>query len=193
MDNREDQRNIGASTIDRSQVVNSSSDVKFFLTERKAKIANNCLIKLPSNVIVASAVLASKVVIRADLGTVRIEAYSIICDQVVLRPPLSKNREFTSITIGRYSIIGENSTIKASVIGNCVRIGRNCILEDNVVVESNAVILDNSIVSEDTLVPKGCVFGGKPARFIKRIPETIVNDHIKEAIQFYNSVDVIKK
>lgn len=193
MEGRDEQNNIGVSTIEKSQVANANADVKFFITERKAKIANNCLIKLPSNVIVASAVLGSKVVIRADLGTVRIEAYSIICDQVVLRPPLSKNREFTSITIGRYSIIGENSTIKASVIGNCARIGRNCILEDNVVVESNAIVLDNSIVSEDTVVPKGCIFGGKPARFIKKAPDTIANDHIREAINFYNSIEVTRK
>lgn len=193
MEIKDDQNHHGVSTIDKSQVQNANADVKFFITERKAKIANNCLIKLPSNVIVASAVLGSKVVIRADLGTVRIEAYSIICDQVVLRPPLSKIREFTSITIGRYSIIGENSTIKASVIGNCARIGRNSILEDNVVVESNAIVLDNSIVSEDTVVPKGCIFGGKPARFIRRVPDTIANDHIREAINFYNSIEIAKK
>lgn len=192
MDNKEEQRNMAMSTIDKSQVVTSQADVKFIITERKAKIAN-CLIKFPANVIVASAVLSSKVVIRADLGTVRIESYSIICDQVVLRPPLTKTKEFTSITIGRHSIIGENSIIKASVIGNCVRIGRNCILEDNVVVESNSIVLDNSIVSEDTLVPKGCVFGGKPARFLRKVPETIVNDHIREAINYYNSIEVNKK
>ena len=188
MEQNDDMKNVGVSTIDKSQVANAHADVKFFITERKAKIANNCLIKLPSNVIIASAVLGSKVVIRADLGTVRIEAYSIICDNVVLRPPLSKTRDYTSITIGRYSIIGENSIIKASVIGNCARIGRNCILEDNVVVESNAIVLDNSIVSEDTLIPKGFIFGGKPARFIRKVPDTIANDHMRESINYYNSI-----
>ena len=193
MDRDEPQPNMGVSTMERSTIANPNADVKFFITERKAKIANNCLIKLPSNVIVASAVLGSKVVIRADLGTVRIEAFSIVCDQVVLRPPLSKTREFTSITIGRYSIIGEGATVKASVIGNCARVGRNCILEDNVVVESNAIVLDNSIVPEDTVVPKGCVFGGKPARFLYKAPDTVANDHIREAINFYNSIEVTRK
>ena len=177
--------------IDKSVPVNQVADVKFFITERKAKIAMTCQIKFPSNVFVSCAVIGNKVIIRSDLAAVRIEAYSILCDHVILRPPLSsKDRKYTSMTIGKFSIVGENTMLKASVIGNCVRIGRNCILEDNVSIQSNSVILDGSIVPEGTVIPKFCVFGGKPARFIRRLPETTVNDHIKEAIKYYNSIEV---
>lgn len=178
--------------MEKSIPVNQVADVKFFITERKAKIAMTCQIKFPSNVFVSSAVIGNKVIIRSDLAAVRIEAYSILCDHVILRPPLDKQRKYTSMTIGRYTIVGENTMLKASVIGNGVRIGRNCILEDNVNVQSYSIILDGSIVPEGTVIPKYCVFGGKPARFIKRIPETIFNDHVKEAIKYYNSIDVTK-
>ena len=45
--------------MEKSIPVNQVADVKFFITERKAKIAMTCQIKFPSNVFVSSAVKGS--------------------------------------------------------------------------------------------------------------------------------------
>ena len=101
---------------------------------------------------------------------------------------MTKKFKFIAITIGKYTIIGPNSIIKASIIGNCARIGKNCILEDNVVVGNNTIILDDSIVPEDTMIPENCVFGGRPAKFIRKAPVDVAQNHMIEAIYYYESV-----
>ncbi len=177
--------------LDNFAILNSkpnSSD--FFLTDKRAKISKSCIIKNPSNILLATAVINNNTILRADLATLKIEVYCILCDNVIIHPPLSKNFDFTSITIGKFTIIGPNSIIKASVIGNCVRIGKNCVLEDNVVIGNNCIIEDDSVLPEDMNVPSGCVFGGKPAQYIRKTPFSIANDHIIEAISYYDSIHI---
>ncbi len=177
--------------LNQSAILNAKPNSgDFFLTDKRAKISKSCYIKNPSNILLATAVINNNTVLRADLATLKIEVYCILCDNVMIHPPMSKNMDFTAITIGKFTIIGANSIIKASIIGNCVRIGRNCVLEDNVVVGNNCIIEDDSILPEDMNVPSGCVFGGKPAQFIRRTPPSIVNDHIIEAIAYYDSIQM---
>lgn len=184
-----------ATYLNKSHIFNfKNKDKDLIITEKKTILSKSCTIKHPSNILVAAAVISAKSILRADLSTIKIDLYSIICDNVIIKPPLTNHFEYTSLTIGKYSIIGSGTVIKASIIGNCVRIGKNCILEDNVVVGNNSIILDNSILAEDSMVPNDCVFGGRPARFLYRSPVTTKQDHIIEAINYYQSVfDKISK
>lgn len=93
---------------------------------------------------------------------------------------------FNPLQIGSYTIIGSNSIIKAYQIGYCVRIGKDCIVMDNVNIGNNSIILDNSIVPEDTNIPDNCVFGGRPAKFIRITPFNTKQKHILEAINYYD-------
>lgn len=144
-------------------------------TKKNTIISKNSFLKNPSNILASKIVICPKAIIRSDLCTIKIDMYSVICDSVILKPPTSNfhnkfGTQFTSITIGKYSIIGPNTIVKANLIGNCVRVGKNCILEDNVVIGDNCIIEDNTILSENTLVPRNTVFGGRPGRFRRRVP-----------------------
>ena len=88
----------------------------------------------------------------------------------MLRPAMNHRLTFNPIQIGSFTIIGSNSVIKAYLIGDCVRIGSNCIVLDNVTIGNNSTVLDNSIVPEDTHIPDNCIFGGNPAKFMKKAP-----------------------
>lgn len=174
--------------FDKTFLANNPKTALNFKLSNNTKIFTSCVLKNPSNVLISHAVICPHTVLRADLATLKIDQYSIICDEVVIHPPLNKNFDFCPISIGKYSIIGPKSVVKAISIGNCVRIGRNCILEDNVVIESNSIILDNSILPAETFVPGGCVFGGRPAVFIETVSSCLANHHVLEAISYYNSL-----
>ncbi|MBV6644589.1 MAG: gamma carbonic anhydrase family protein [Cyclobacteriaceae bacterium] len=100
--------------------------------------------------------------------------------------------DVNSITIGDNSNIQDNATIHgtyekaATVIGSNVSIGHNavihgCTLEDEVLVGMGAIIMDGaiikqgaivaagSVVLEGTVVEANTIYGGIPAKLIKRV------------------------
>lgn len=132
--------------LDKMVIYNFPREVKDFIkTRRNTIISKNSYLKNPGNILASKIVICPRAIIRSDLCTIKIDSFSIICDHVILKPPMSAHSnqfgtQFTSITIGKYTIIGPHSIVKANMIGNCVRIGKNCILEDNVVIEDNCII-----------------------------------------------------
>ena len=174
--------------FDKTTLLNNPKRPTEFRFAQNTKIAPLCILKTPTNVLISYSVIGPSSIIRADLGQLNINQYSIICDEVILHPPMTRSLDFANIMIGKYTIIGSKSVIKAYMIGNCVRIGRNCILEDNVIVNDNSIILDNSIVPADTNIPAGTIYGGKPAQFVGFVPSSVVVDHVLEAISYYNSL-----
>lgn len=155
--------------------------------DSKEKISKNSSIKNPPNIMAKNILVSNNCIIRADLSLIKMEAYSILCDGVILNPPLGKNMQHMSLNIGRYVIIGPNSIVRSNEIGACARIGRNCILENNTSVGANSIIEDDSVVPEDNQIPPGCVYGGKPAVFKRFSPPSANVDHMIEAINLYHS------
>lgn len=164
-------------------VLNSSSS-----KESKEKLARSALIKNPPNIMAKNIVVSNNCIIRADLSLIKMESYSILCDGVILCPPLGKNGQHMSLNVGKYVIIGPQSIIRSNDIGACARIGRNCILENNTSIGSNSIIEDDSVVPEDNQIPSGCVYGGKPAVFKRFVPPSTSVDHMLEAINLYHSL-----
>jgi dynactin 5 len=58
------------------------------------------------------------------------------------------------------------------LIGNFVKIGKDCILGQRAVIGDNSIIMDNSIVSPDSYIAPFSVYGGKPAIYLGELPET---------------------
>eukprot|EP01097_Dermamoeba_algensis_P007610 TRINITY_DN4848_c0_g1_i2.p1 TRINITY_DN4848_c0_g1~~TRINITY_DN4848_c0_g1_i2.p1 ORF type:complete len:139 (+),score=19.14 TRINITY_DN4848_c0_g1_i2:117-533(+) len=74
-------------------------------------------------------IVRSGVVIRGDLAGVSIGKLSILSENSVIRPPHKKFKggiAFFPLTIGDFVEIGQNCIVEAVSIGNCVRIGDNC-------------------------------------------------------------------
>lgn len=90
----------------------------------------------------------------------------------ILDPPLT--------TIGNNCIIGHDAvffshavegqrlSLAAIVVGNNVTIGANSVIQPGVVIEDNAIVAVNAVVSKGTHIGKGEVWGGTPARCIRR-------------------------
>jgi dynactin-5 len=112
--------------------------------------------------------------VRGDLASVKIGKYTIIKEDVILRPSYRRSKgylKYFTLHIGEHVFIDENTIICASKIGNNVYIGKNCIISHRSVLHDNCRILDNSILSSDSEVPPFTVYGGQPAFYEADLPE----------------------
>ena len=97
------------------------------------KIGEKIDIKNVSKIFINNCILSDKVCIRADLAEIRLESFCILGMGVILHPSFGDDkRSFIGIRIGSYNIIGSNTIIKCTIIGNFNRIGKNCVIGEKV-------------------------------------------------------------
>ena len=104
-------------------------------------------------------------VLRGDVNSIRIGNKVNIQDGSVLHCLYEKS----VIEIGNNVSIGHNVVIHGAKIGDNVLIGIGAIILDDAVIGDNSIIAAGAIVLSGTKVDSGCIWGGVPARFIKKI------------------------
>lgn len=114
-------------------------------------------------------------VIRGDVNKIRIGSRVSVQDGCVLHTSGGD----AYIEIGDNVTIGHNATLHGCKIGSNVLIGMGSTVLDNVVVESGSVVAAGALVLSRTHIPSGELWGGVPAKFIKKISaeaaERIIN------------------
>jgi carbonic anhydrase/acetyltransferase-like protein (isoleucine patch superfamily) len=60
-------------------------------------------------------------------------------------------------------------TIHGAKIENGALIGMNAVVLDHAVIGEGALVAAGSVVLSGTIVEPGCIYGGTPAKFIKKI------------------------
>jgi carbonic anhydrase/acetyltransferase-like protein (isoleucine patch superfamily) len=103
-------------------------------------------------------------VIRGDVNSIRIGNRVNIQDGTVLHCLYEKS----VIMIGNNVSIGHNVVIHGAKICDNVLIGIGAIILDDAVIGENSIIAAGALVLSGTIVEPGSVWGGVPAKFIKR-------------------------
>ena len=104
-------------------------------------------------------------VLRGDVNSIRIGNRVNIQDGTVIHTLYQK-----SITeIGDDVSIGHNVTIHGAKIENGALIGMNAVVLDHAVIGEGAIVAAGSVVLSGTQVEPGSIYGGTPARFIKKV------------------------
>ena len=116
-------------------------------------------------------------VIRGDVNSIRIGNRVNIQDGTVLHCLYRKS----VIEIGNNVSIGHNAVIHGARIGNNVLIGMGAIILDNVIIGENSIIAAGALVLADTIVETGSIWGGVPAKFIKKV-DPLQNSEMIERI-----------
>lgn len=131
---------------------------------RNCYLADNCTI-IGDTVIGDDCSIWFNTILRGDVNSIRIGKKVNIQDGTVLHCLYRKS----VIEIGDNVSIGHNVVIHGAKICDNVLIGMGAIILDNAVIGENSIIAAGSVVLADTIVEPGSIWGGVPARFIKKV------------------------
>ncbi len=106
-------------------------------------------------------------VIRGDVNSIEIGEGSNVQDGAVIHCTYQK----TKTIIGKRVSIAHNAIVHGCTIEDDVLVGMGAIIMDNAVIESGAILAAGAIVTAGTRVPKGSIFAGNPAKFLKMADE----------------------
>ena len=104
-------------------------------------------------------------VLRGDVNSIRIGNRVNIQDGSVLHTLYEKS----VIEIGDDVSVGHNVTIHGAKIEHGALIGMGSTLLDHAVVGEGAIVAAGSLVLSNTVIESGSIWGGVPAKFIKKV------------------------
>ncbi|KAA6346624.1 Carnitine operon protein CaiE [termite gut metagenome] len=104
-------------------------------------------------------------VLRGDVNPIRIGNGVNIQDGSVLHTLYLKS----TIEIGDYVSIGHNATIHGTKIEDYALIGMGATLLDHAVIGKGAIVAAGSLILSHTIIEPGSIWGGVPAKFIKKV------------------------
>ena len=104
-------------------------------------------------------------VLRGDVNTITIGNRVNIQDGSVLHTLYEKS----VIEIGNDVSIGHNVTIHGAKICDGALVGMGAVVLDHVVVGEGAIVAAGSLVLSNTVIEPGSIWGGVPAKFIKKV------------------------
>ncbi len=104
-------------------------------------------------------------VVRGDVNRIRIGDRVSIQDCCCLHTSAGE----AYIEIGNDVTIGHNATLHGCKIHDHVLIGMGATVLDHAVVESGSIVAAGALVLSHTRIPSGELWGGVPAKFIKKL------------------------
>ncbi len=104
-------------------------------------------------------------VLRGDVNSIKIGNQVNIQDGSVLHTLYEKS----TIEIGNNVSIGHNVTIHGASIKDGALIGMGATVLDHAIVGEGAIVAAGSLVLSNTVIEPGSIWGGVPAKFIKKV------------------------
>ncbi len=121
-------------------------------------------------------------VLRGDVNKIRIGNRVSVQDGSCLHT--SGGNAF--IEIGDDVTIGHNATLHGCKIGSHVLIGMGAVVLDNVEICSNSVVAAGALVLQNTIISSGELWGGVPAKFIKKLSKEQLENIIDLGLTAYD-------
>lgn len=121
-------------------------------------------------------------VIRGDVHYIKIGARTNIQDCSMLHVT---NGKFP-LNIGSEVTIGHSVTLHGCTLHDLCLIGMGAIILDGAIVEKYSIVAAGSVVKQNFVVPSGKLVAGVPAKIIRDLTETEINDFEKSAERYVN-------
>lgn len=138
----------------------------------RPKIGKNCFLA-PNCTIIGDVEIEDNssvwfnVVIRGDVNSIRIGKQCNIQDGAVIHCTYKKSKTI----LGNKVSIGHNAIIHGCNVHDKVLVGMGAILMDNSIIHSNSIVAAGAVVLENTTIEEDSIYGGTPAKFIKKVDE----------------------
>ena len=113
-------------------------------------------------------------VLRGDVNSIRIGLHNIP-EGTTLFLILSSPQApihcllFSTIEIGDHVSVGHNVTIHGATIKDYALVGMGSTILDHAVIGEGAIVAAGSLVLSNTVIEPGSIWGGVPAKFIKKV------------------------
>ena len=120
-------------------------------------------------------------VLRGDVHYIKIGNNTNIQDGAIIHATYEKY----PTNIGNFVSIAHGAIVHGCTIHNNVLIGMGAIVMDEAVVESNSIIAAGAVVTQGTHIKSGSVYGGAPAKLIKKISPELLEDQINRIANNY--------
>jgi carbonic anhydrase/acetyltransferase-like protein (isoleucine patch superfamily) len=104
-------------------------------------------------------------VVRGDVHSIRIGAYSNVQDCSVLHGM----RDQYSVNIGEWVTIGHNVTLHGCTIEDTCLIGMGSVILNNARIGRGSIIAAGTVIPEDTVIEPHSLVIGVPGKFKKRL------------------------
>jgi carbonic anhydrase/acetyltransferase-like protein (isoleucine patch superfamily) len=127
-------------------------------------------------------------VIRGDVNIVRIGKKTNIQDLSMLHVTFN---EFP-LTIGDEVTIGHSVTLHGCTLHDRTFIGMGATILDGAIIESDSMVAAGAVVRQGFVVPSGKLVAGVPAKVIRDLTESEI-DNIKESAERYKKYSEISK
>lgn len=121
-------------------------------------------------------------VLRGDENSIRIGDRVSVQDCTVVHVSHTSDG---NVEIGSDVIIGHNATVHGCTIGNHVLIGMGATLLDGAVVGDGAMVAAHALVLGKTVIGPYELWGGVPAKFIKKVSPEAVERTIDKGVAEY--------
>lgn len=120
-------------------------------------------------------------VLRGDVNSIRVGNRVNIQDGTVLHCLYQKS----VIEIGDNVSIGHNVVIHGARIGNNVLIGIGAIILDDTVIGDGSIVAAGALVLAGTIIEPGSLWGGVPAKFLKKVEPGQSSEMIERIAENY--------
>ncbi|PHT56604.1 Gamma carbonic anhydrase 2, mitochondrial [Capsicum baccatum] len=111
-------------------------------------------------------------VLRGDVNSVSIGAGTNVQDNSLIHVAKSNiSGKVLPTTIGKNVTIGHSAVLHGCTVEDEAFIGMGATVLDGAVVEKNAMVAAGAHVRQNTRIPFGEVWGGNPARFLRKLTE----------------------
>ncbi|CAE7917869.1 GAMMACA1 [Symbiodinium sp. KB8] len=121
-------------------------------------------------------------VLRGDMNHIQIAPFASVGDRAVIHTSKSvEGKPAAVVKIGSHAVIGPGALIQSAIIENHAVVGAGAIIMEGAVVEEYARVAEGAVVHPGRRVPKGQLWGGNPAVFVRNLTKTEMAHHAVDA------------
>ena len=127
-------------------------------------------------------------VIRGDVHDVIVGRYTSIQDGALIHEDSGRGSGLEGglpTVVGDYVTVGHGVILHACRVEDYALIGMGAIIMDGAVIGKGSVVGAGALVTKNTVVPPFSVVLGSPARVVKTLPESSLDQRKEQAMHYY--------
>ncbi|XP_010538097.1 PREDICTED: gamma carbonic anhydrase 1, mitochondrial-like [Tarenaya hassleriana] len=130
-------------------------------------------------------------VLRGDVNGISVGSWTNIQDNSLVHVAKSNiSGKVLPTIIGDNVTIGHSAVLHGCTIEDEAFVGMGATLLDGVVVEKHAMVAAGALVRQNTIIPSGEVWGGNPARFLRKLTDEEIAFICQSATNYSNLAQV---